>query len=1135
MLKHQVIIDRLSELQKIQILTDVRVLADPEYRKLGIPEFNFSHLNGYRCDAYPSPASMANSWNLKLVSAYAEETAANMSSDDINIVTVPSPIPKLNLTDRAISEDPLLSSKMVSAYLTAMKSKGMGVILDGAYLDEALVSKLDKSPDAKFVNEFVLRPLRESVANEKCNGIIAGSDIDVENYEHINMHILNTLTAGGTSQTLSALCKNVPQEETVSRIVNGYICLDGSETVLKAAVDRYKRLKSGISKGKVSTCELDAEIENGTAFPLEQIDKAVDRVISFVYDIVSQYRGKVASNPLNYGLQKTLAEQSVVLLKNTKRLLPLKLPIKNRAKKSNAVALVGDIVINYNDIANPEPNRMNEIISYATSQGLNVQGFCRGYSMCESRSDVLLGEIPGAINNASTVVLFMGRNRQSERLVSKTENLYLPANQLAALDKIHSLGKKIVAVVSADNTFDVSFAERVDALLVAPLNTKFGVESVIDIISGKTSPAGKLAYSLYEDTNRILVKQSYYLDMPQTKVGTFIGYRYYDSAQYEIAYPFGCGLSYSNFTYSGLTVQGNNVVFTVKNSGKVAAAETPQVYIGIDTVTANHPQKELAGFEKIFLQPGTSTTVTIPISHFETFDSDSGKWIFERRKYTVYVGSSLTDIRLKTTVELGQDNVSASKNELFDYLQSETNIISEKYTLEADYKLMRKNVRNIVFGIGSLILAIAMFAFSLLSGTVGIFLIVVAAILAIAGAIFFVLEGTDRKKLHEQQREIINQANKEHFKDAENITNYSADGVFADEFDKRGREANGIATPTRTKAANYLEFVNESLTYEVAVQQFISFALSKGYKFEVQTVREIFAAMSASRLIITRGMTNDSLTVIIKLLSEYFETNMYVDMVDASYVNDGNALFKNEAGGRRRTALMNALNAAQTTRSKVHIATLTDVKLAELSNYFVPFARYIRNPHSGAVLQAVDENNRAIKVNLTENVWFILNLSVNETMANIPAYVSELASFIKIDYMPSVSVALAEPIIPFTYYQFDYLLEGVKNKYGLTEDVWKKIDSIEAFVNNSVAYSIGNRICIAVERYFAVYKSCGGEDKDAIDKVLAARVIPSAIVALDTVEDTEQKNLSEKLDLVFGEENVDASRFVIRSSGTSVL
>ena len=1135
MLKHQVIVDKLSELQKIQILTDVRVLANPEYRELGVPEFKISHLNGYRHDAYPSPASMANSWNLKLVSACAEEIAANMSSDDINIVTMPSPIPKLNLTDEAISEDPLLSSKIVSAYLDPIKSKGMGVVLDGAYLDERSVSKLDKAPNVKFVNEFVLRPLKEAVENDKCNGIIAGSDIDVENYEGINMHILKTLTDGDPSHKLRALCKDVPAEETVSRIVNGYICLDGSETVLKVAVDRYKRLKEGISKGRVSTCELDAEIENGTAFPPEQIDKAVDGVIDFVFDIVSQYRGKIPSNPLNYGLQKTLAEQSVVLLKNKRNVLPIKPAANAHAKKVNAVSFIGDIVLNYNGEANPDPNRLNEILSYAASQGLNVASFCRGYSMCERRSDSLLGEIPAALAGASTVVVFMGRNQQSERMISKTENLHLPANQLSALDKIRTLGKKIVAVVSADSTFDVSFAERVDALIVAPLNTKFGIEAVIDVISGKTSPAGKLAYSLYEDTDRILVKQSHYLDMPQTKVGTFIGYRYYDSAEYYVAYPFGSGMSYSKFVYSGLMVQGNNVVFTVKNNGKVAAAETPQVYIGRDKISATHPKKELAGFEKIFLQAGASATVTIPIAHFETFDSGSGNWVFERGKYKIYVGSSLTDIRLETTVEFGRDNVAPSNDELFNYLQSETNIISEKYTLEADYKLMRKNVRNIAFGIGSLVLSVALFAFSLLSGTVGIFLIAVAAILAIAGAIFFVLEGTDRKKLHDQEREAINEANRNHFKNAETITNYSADGVFADEFDKRGREANRAANPARTRAANYLEFVNESLTYDVAVTQFIAFALSKGYQFEVQTVREIFSAMSSSRLIITRGMSNDSLTVIMKLLSEYFESNMYIDVVDESYVNDSNALFKNEAGGRRRTALMNALMVAQNERAKVHIAALTNVKFAELSNYFVPFARYIRNPHSGSVLQAVDQNNRPIRVSVTENVWFVLNLESEETMANIPAYVSELASFIKIDYAPAVSVALETAMIPFTYYQFDYLLEGVKNKYGLTEDVWKKIDSIEAFVNNSVAYSIGNRICIAVERYFAVYRSCGGEDNEAIDRVLAARVIPSAIVALDTVEDSEQKNLSEKLDSVFGEENVDASRFVIRSSGTSVL
>ena len=1132
MLKHQIIVDRLSELQKIQILADIRTLSASEYISLGIPEFKVSYLKEYKKDTHQSPNSMANSWNLKAISAYTEELSVEMASEDINVVNVPSPIPKLNLMDEAISEDPMLSSKIVSAYFSSAKRKGLTVCLDGASLDKNDVSKLDKVPNSKFINEFVIRPITESVANDNCDAVIVDADIAVENYECVNSKLLTTVINCNSFKNSRVLVKNIPQEETVSQIASGHICLDGSEVVLKMAVDKYKRLKSGIAEGKVSVSDLDAEVENGTAFSPEELDQAVDRVIDFVFDIASNNKSQITSSPLNYGITKKLAQESVVLLKNNKKILPLAF---KKGKVKNSMAFVGDIIANYDGQSEADPNKINEVLSYAINQGLDIQGFFNGYFMRFDRNETLLGELNEGLNNVSCVVLFMGTNDKREHLMQKTENLYLPANQMATLDKIHKMGKKIIAVVSSNHSIDVTFAEKVDALILAPLNTKEGIEAVIDVLLGKVSPSGKLAYSLYENTDNILAKQKYYLDMPNAKVGTFIGYRYYDSANYKVAYPFGFGLSFSKFSYSGLSVQGNNVVFTVKNKGKIAAAEIPQVYIGFYNISERHPKKELVGFDKIFLQPNESMTVTIPMSRFDIFDSKSSKWGIESGQYTIYVGSSLDDIRLSTKVFFGNDVFEPSQTDLCNYLQSETNIISDKYTLEANYKLMKKNVRNIAFGIGSLILAISMFIFSLSSGTVGIFLNVVATILAIASAVFFILEGSDRKKLHDKEREQINAANKAHFKDAEVIPNYSTNQVFANEFDNAGNGEKTAESPMRTKAANYLEFVNESLTFDLAVQQFISFAMARGYKFEEETVREIFSAMAASRLIITKGMTNEMFAGVVKLLSEYFETRMAIDLVDSSYVNDVSALYKFDGIRKQKTALMNTLYAAQTEKSKVHISALAEVRFAELTNYFVTFARYIRNPRNVTTIQTTDENNDIVKINLTENVWFIMNLSFNESLRNMPAYISELASVITIEYTPTVPVPPMSSIIPFSYYQFDYLLDSIKNKYGMSEELWKKIDAVETFVNDSASYTIGNRVCIATERYFAVYKSCGAEDKDALDRVLAARILPSAIVALDSVEDVEKKNLSEKLDVVFGEENTEISKALIRSSGSTVL
>ena len=1128
MLKHNLIIDRLSESQKIKLLTDVRVLASDEYTRLGIPFFKLSSVQGYADDLYPSPTAMANSWNMRVINEVASDIAARMSNENINAAVVSSPVAKLNIVDQALSEDPYLSSKVSGEYLSAIGNSGLGAVLDGAYFDESDVMMLDREPNEQLVNEFVIRALKDASANKKCDAIIAGADITVKNYENVNSYIADKISAedGKAFGSSYVLCKNVAPEETVVRIVKGQICLDGSEAALKASIDRYKRLKLGISEGLVSVCELDAEIESGNAFPPEKIDEAVDRVLEFVFECAKENRGKVTSHSTSATLAKNAAYESTVLLKNKGKILPL--------KTGTSVAFVGDIVANYNGNGF-DPNVENDLTYYIRALGCSPMGFYRGYDMREDRSEDLLNELNGALANVGTVVLFMGTNPQKEAQMIKTHNLCLPANQLAALAKIRGMGKKIIAIVSSDLSIDVTFDSMVDALVLAPLNIKQGVEAALDVIAGRTPPAGKLARTLYRETEKIEKKQAYYVDLPNAKVGTFLGYRYYDSANYDVAYPFGFGLHYSRLIYAGLSIQGGEVFFAVKNKGKTVVSETVQVYLGMKRSKRFRPRKQLVGFEKITLQPGASTTVRIPIVNTEMFDVVTKTWACEQGEYTVYIGPSVRDIRLTTRLSMGNTVLEPIGERVADYLQSETNIISERYTLEADYKLMKRNLRNIIFGAGSLFLAVTMFLFSLITGNVGIFFNAIAVILAIAGVVFFILEGSDRRKIHKEERARIDAANKASFQNAQGIPTFSTDRVFAEEFDRVGRDVQRSDDGMQVKVSNYLDHVTDALTFESATEQFIAFAASRGYKFEATTVKELFASMSASRLVITRGMSNDSFAAFIRVLSEYFGTPAGIDVVDRYYVNDNAALFKTYGNVKQKTAIANALELSVNAKERVCIAALTDVTFAEMSNYFVPFARYIRNPRSAVVIEAIGEYEQPVTFAPKENLWFFVNLRSGESLRHMPAYISELASVVRIEYTGSVPMMLSMPTTPFSYYQFDYMLEKIKDIYGIPEELWKRIDALENFVNNNSPFTVGNRASIAVERFFAAYSACGSEANEALDRALSARIIPSVIVALDTLENLDDKNLSEKLEMIFGEDNVEACRTMIRTAGSSVI
>ena len=147
-------------------------------------------------------------------------------------------------------------------------------------------------------------------------------------------------------------------------------------------------------------------------------------------------------------------------------------------------------------------------------------------------------------------------------------------------------------------------------------------------------------------------KNLYYYD------DIYVGYRYYDTYNAEPEFPFGFGLSYTTFSYSNLKIAAANkkatVAFTVKNTGKVAGADVAQVYVHQQKSALPRPQKELKGFQKVFLQPGQSKTVTITLDEnaFQYFNDNLNKWVSEPGRFDILIGNSSRDIRLTGTANL---------------------------------------------------------------------------------------------------------------------------------------------------------------------------------------------------------------------------------------------------------------------------------------------------------------------------------------------------------------------------------------------------------------------------------------------------------------------------------------------------
>lgn len=239
----------------------------------------------------------------------------------------------------------------------------------------------------------------------------------------------------------------------------------------------------------------------------------------------------------------------------------------------------------------------------------------------------------------------------------------LPENQITLLTELKKVNPRIAVVLSGGSAVETDWDSDAQAVLYAGLGGQAGASAVAELLTGRVNPSGKLAETFplrLEDTPCA----NYYPGREATseyREGLYVGYRYYDTAGVPVKYPFGFGLSYTNFEYADLCLDDAGVSFTVKNTGSVAGAEVAQVYIAPKCGGVFRPKQELRGFARVYLEPGESRFVRIELSEraFAYWNTAVGCWTVEGGSYEVLVGSSSRDIRLRGVIEKAGDGVPA--------------------------------------------------------------------------------------------------------------------------------------------------------------------------------------------------------------------------------------------------------------------------------------------------------------------------------------------------------------------------------------------------------------------------------------------------------------------------------------------
>ncbi len=402
-----------------------------------------------------------------------------------------------------------------------------------------------------------------------------------------------------------------------------------------------KTLQQALKQGLLNEMDIDASL----AINLEVLMKLgwFDAPGKNPYDRISE---NVINSEAHRLLARQTAAQSMVLLSNKNNTLPMDTRLKSILVTGPNADDANVLLANYNGNSG---NMVTVLEGITNAVGpASVIFHNRGCDL----TDTTRQDVHWMINEADAVVAVLGlspllEGENGDAYLSEAggdkKDISFPYSQLKYLEKLRERTKKpLVVVISAGSAIELKEVEKIaDAVLLAWYPGEQGGNAVADILFGKTNPAGRLPVTFYQAND----------DLPAFDDYSMKGrtYRYFSG---KVQHPFGFGLSYTSFDYSGLVVSsassGYSFQFAIRNTGKLSGDEVPQLYVRRVNAGTGEPIKQLKDFKRVTIATGTTVKVKFELMHsdFEYYDVPSGKWVIYPGEYDIMIGGSSEDIRL---------------------------------------------------------------------------------------------------------------------------------------------------------------------------------------------------------------------------------------------------------------------------------------------------------------------------------------------------------------------------------------------------------------------------------------------------------------------------------------------------------
>ena len=409
--------------------------------------------------------------------------------------------------------------------------------------------------------------------------------------------------------------------------------------------DSIRELMKAVKDGKVAEADLDA-----------RLDELLELVLSTHAAVEKAPRTFDAA--AHHALARRAAAESIVLLKNEDGILPL--------KAGEKLAVIGDFAQTprYQGAGSSAVNALQvdallDCIK-ADDSGISFVGYASGFDRQGAADPKKQEEAVSLAKQADTVLLCLGLDELRESEGLDRADMALAENQQQLLDAVAAVNPNVVVLLSAGAPVETPWVGRCKALVYGALGGQAGAGAAADILTGKLCPCGKLSQTwakAYDDTP---AKANFGGEgrNVEYREGLYVGYRYYQTAGVKPAFPFGYGLSYTTFEYSGLKADETGVTLTVTNTGSAAGAEIVQLYVAKPDAKVFRPEQELKGFAKVSLAPGESKTVAIALDDkaFRYWNVKTNAWEVEGGSYQLRVGASSVDIRLTADITVKGTN-----------------------------------------------------------------------------------------------------------------------------------------------------------------------------------------------------------------------------------------------------------------------------------------------------------------------------------------------------------------------------------------------------------------------------------------------------------------------------------------------